>query len=257
MLRNHAPLLVAERFKLLEGLFPNRIDLGLGRAMGADPATSKVIHRHRQIEDDFAERLQDLFLLETRGYPDGDPLHDIHAMPTGVPLPPIWLLGSTSHSAELAASFGTRFSFAHHFAGYEAASAMHAYRDKFRPSQLCQQAYAVLAVHVICADTDADAQHLARSADLAVARGGRRESCPLGSPEEAEAFPFDTVDLERIHKHRAHLFVGSPATVMGQLVPLIELTKADELMVTSLIYDHDARRHCYELLAEYFGLPKA
>src|SRR6188768_4314404 len=126
MLPNHAPLMVAERFKMLEALFPGRIDLGLGRAPGTDPATSYALRRRQGIsdEDDFLERFNELMLLETRAFPPGHPFHNIRAMPSDVALPPIYLLGSSDYSAQLAGHIGAAFSFAHHFANFDAVEAM-------------------------------------------------------------------------------------------------------------------------------------
>ena len=120
MLPNHAPLMVAERFKVLEALYPGRIDLGLGRAPGTDPATSYALRRRQGIseEDDFLERFNELMLLETRGFPAGHPFHNVRAMPADVPLPPIYLLGSSDYSAQLAGQIGAAFAFAHHFATF-------------------------------------------------------------------------------------------------------------------------------------------
>src|SRR6267143_3429975 len=117
MLPNHAPLMVMERFKVLEALFPGRIDLGLGRAPGTDQITSLALRRRQDVrdEDDFLERFQELMLIETRGFPEGHPFRNVRAMPADVPLPPIYLLGSSGYSAELAAAIGAGFSFAHHF----------------------------------------------------------------------------------------------------------------------------------------------
>src|SRR4051812_18260187 len=121
MLPNHAPLMVAERFKMLEALYPGRIDLGLGRAPGTDPATSYALRRLQQERgDDFVERLQELLLLETKGFPEGHPFRKIDIMPSGVPLPPIWLLGSSDFSAHLSAQLGLGFGFAQHFASHDA-----------------------------------------------------------------------------------------------------------------------------------------
>src|SRR5476651_1349996 len=126
MLPNHAPLQVAERFKVLEALFPGRIDLGLGRAPGTDPATSYALRRRQGIseEDDFLDRFNELMLLETRGFPAGHPFHNVRAMPSDVALPPIFLLGSSDYSAQLAGQIGAAFAFAHHFANFDAAEAM-------------------------------------------------------------------------------------------------------------------------------------
>ncbi|GLS22855.1 N5,N10-methylene tetrahydromethanopterin reductase [Labrys miyagiensis] len=257
MLPNHAPLMVAERFKVLEALFPGRVDLGIGRAAGTDPVTSNALRRQDVTEDDFLQRFQELVMFETREFPEAHPFHAVHAVPIGVPLPPIWLLGSSGYSADLAATAGAGFSFAHHFAKYDAATAMHAYRRKFCPSQWRDRPYAILAVHVVCAETDAEAERLAATYDLTYARSSRGEYLPLASPEEALAYAYALIDRERIQTNRARMFVGSPATIHSQLLPLVEATQADELMVSSMIYDHGARRRSYELMAERFGLTGA
>ncbi len=254
MLPNHAPLMVAERFKVLEALFPGRIDLGLGRAPGTDPATSYALRRRQGIsdEDDFLERFNELMLLESRAFPAGHPFHNVRAMPSDVPLPPIYLLGSSDYSAQLAGHIGAAFSFAHHFATFDAAEAMRLYRDNFKPSPSHDKPYAILATHVVCADTDEEAERLAATVDLNIVRRAKGEYLPLASPEDAANYEYTPVDKARVAQNRTKLSVGSPATVKARLMPLIESTKADELMVTSMLFDHAARKHSYELLAEVF-----
>ena len=254
MLPNHAPLMVAERFKVLEALFPGRIDLGLGRAPGTDPATSYALRRRQGIseEDDFLERFNELMLLESRAFPAGHPFHNVRAMPSDVPLPPIFLLGSSDYSAQLAGHIGAAFSFAHHFATFDAAEAMRLYRDNFKPSPSHDKPYAILATHVVCADTDQEAERLAATVDLNIVRRAKGEYLPLASPEEAAKYDYTPVDRARIAQNRTRLSVGSPATVKARLMPLIEATMADELMATSMLFDHAARKHSYELLAEAF-----
>jgi luciferase family oxidoreductase group 1 len=258
MLPNHAPLMVAERFKVLEALFPGRIDLGLGRAPGTDPVTSYALRRRQQegTDDDFLERFQELILFESNGFPEGHPFRNVHAMPADSPLPPIWLLGSSGYSAQLAGMVGAGFSFAHHFSDYDAVAAMLSYRDHFRPSKVLDQPYAMLGVAVVCADSDAEAERLATTLDLNWVRRARGEYQPLAPPEEAQNFPYTPIDLERIRHRRARLFAGSPATVVAKLTPLIEATKAEEVIITTMIYDHAARRHSYALLADAFSLAK-
>jgi luciferase family oxidoreductase group 1 len=255
MLPNHAPLMVAERFKLLEALFPGRIDLGLGRAPGTDPATSYALRRRQGItdEDDFLDRFNELMLLETRGFPAGHPFHNVHAMPADVPLPPIFLLGSSDYSAQLAGQIGAAYSFAHHFATFDAAEAMRLYRDNFRPSSSHAAPYAILATHVVCADTDAEADRLAATVDLNIVRRAKGEYLPLASPQDAAAYDYSPADRARVAKNRERMAVGSPATVKAKLAPLLASCQADELMVTTMIYDHAARKHSYELLANAFG----
>jgi luciferase family oxidoreductase group 1 len=258
MLPNHAPLMVAERFKVLEALFPGRIDLGIGRAPGTDPVTSYALRR-RQMEgegDDFLERFQELILFERGGFPEGHPFRKIQPMPSDIKLPPIWLLGSSGYSAQLAGMIGSGFSFAHHFSDYDAAAAMQSYRDHFKPSEMRSEPYAMLGCAAVLADTDAEAERLASTLDLNWVRRARGELRPLSSPEDAQSHPYTEAERGYIHRRRTRLFVGAPDTVVARLAPLIEATKANEIMVTTMIYDHAARRHSYELLSEAFGLKR-
>jgi luciferase family oxidoreductase group 1 len=256
MLPNHAPLQVAERYKVLEGLFPGRIDLGLGRAPGTDPVTSYALRRRQDdpAADDFLDRFQELLLFEQRGFPESHPFRRVQAMPSDVPLPPIYLLGSSGYSAQLAAHVGAGFSFAHHFSDFDPVGPMTAYRAQFKPSVSLKEPLAILAVHVVCADSDAEAERLATSVDLNFARRRQGQFGPIPSPEEAAAYSYSPTDRALIGQNRARLVVGGKAKVMAHVEPLIKATQADELMVTTMIYDHAARRHCYELLAEAFEL---
>jgi luciferase family oxidoreductase group 1 len=259
MLVNHAPLMVAERFKVLEALFPGRIDLGLGRAPGTDPVTSYALRRRQDARegDDFLERFQELILLERGGFPEQHPFRSVHAVPADVALPPVWLLGSSGYSAELAAAVGMGFAFAHHFAEHDAESAMLNYRAHFKPSESLPQPCAILAVAAIAADTDAEAERLAASADLHFVRRAKGEYLPLVSTEEAAAYSYTAVDTERIARHRERMVVGSTENVKSRLLALTEATRADELMITTMTYDHSARRRSYELLAQAFAIAPA
>jgi luciferase family oxidoreductase group 1 len=256
MLVNHAPLMVAERFKVLEALFPGRIDLGLGRAPGTDPVTSYALRRRQDARegDDFLERFQELILLERGGFPEQHPFRSVHAVPADVALPPIWLLGSSGYSAELAAAVGMGFAFAHHFAEHDAENAMLNYRAHFKPSESLPQPYAILAVAAVAADTDAEAERIASSTDLHFARRAKGEYLPLAAPEEAAVYPYTGIDRERIARHRERLVVGNAESVKSRLLALIAATRADELMITTMAYDHAARRRSYELLAQGFAL---
>jgi luciferase family oxidoreductase group 1 len=256
MLPNHAPLMVAERFKVLEALFPGRIDLGIGRAPGTDPVTSLALRMRQQgsEDDDFLERLQELLLLESKGYPDGHPFRTVQAMPADVRLPPLWLLGSSDYSSQLAAAIGAGFAFAHHFATHDAVAAMRFYREHFRPSAMRENPHAILAVAVVCADTPEAAERIASTADLNALRRSKGEYLPLPSPEEAADFAYTPADRDKIRRNRARLFVGTKQDVRDRLAPLIEATAADELMIMSAIYDHAARKRSYELMAEAFEI---
>jgi luciferase family oxidoreductase group 1 len=258
MLPNHAPLVVAERFKMLEALFPGRIDLGLGRAPGTDGVTAYALRNRLEARpgDDFLERLQELMLWETREFPADHPFNKVVAMPDDSALPPLWLLGSSDYSAQLAAQVGMGFAFAHHFASFDAVAALTHYRAHFRPSRWRQAPRGILAVAVVAAPTDAEAEELAMSMDLNRLQRERGAYLPIPSVEEAKAYPYSEADRAIIARNRAKLFVGSPATILERLTPLIEASQADEVMVTSAIYDHDARKRSYRLLAEAFGLER-
>jgi luciferase family oxidoreductase group 1 len=257
MLPNHAPLQVAERYKVLEALFPGRIDLGLGRAPGTDPVTSYALRRRQDdpASDDFLDRFQELIAFEQHLFPESHPFRRIKAMPEDVKLPPLYLLGSSAYSAQLAAHVGAGFSFAHHFSDFDPVMPMLTYREQFKPSASRATPLAILAVHVVCADTDAEADRLASSVDLNIARRRQGQFLPIPSPEEAAAHDYSPADRAWIAQNRARLVVGGTGKVLAHLTPLIEQTKTDELMVTSMIYDHEARKHCYTLLAQAFGLP--
>ena len=256
MLPNHAPLMVAERFKMLEALFPGRIDLGLGRAPGTDQTTMHALRQRFDPRggDDFIERLIELTLWETREFPAGHPYHNVIAMPDDAPLPPIWLLGSSDYSAQLSAQIGMAFAFAHHFATHDAADAMIHYRAHFKPSRWRERPHAILAVAAIVAETDAEAERLAVSADLNRLLRDRGQYRPLPSVEEALAYPYTEADRASIARNRSRLFVGTKQTVMEKLTPLIEVCKADEVMVITATFDHEARKRSYALLAEAFGI---
>ncbi len=258
MLPNHAPLVVAERFKMLEALFPGRIDLGLGRAPGTDGATAHALRSRldRREGDDFLERLSELVLWETRGFPAGHPYNNVVAMPDDTPLPPIWLLGSSDYSSELAAQVGMGFAFAHHFASYDAVAAMTNYRSHFKPSAWRQTPHGILAVAAVAAETDAEAEKLASSMDLNRLRRDRGQYLPLPSVEEALANNYTDAERASVMRNRSRLFVGSPATILAKLQPMIDASQPDELMIITAVYDHDARKKSYSLLADAFGLGK-
>ncbi len=157
MLPNHAPLMVMERFKVLEALFPGRIDLGLGRAPGTDQITSLALRRRQDVsneQDDFLDRFQEMLLFETKGFPANHPFARVTAMPSDVPLPPIFLLGSSGYSAELSAAVGMGFSFAHHFSDMPPEGPMLTYRNQFKPSAWRDAPYAILGVAAIAAETE-------------------------------------------------------------------------------------------------------
>jgi luciferase family oxidoreductase group 1 len=238
-------------------LFPGRIDLGLGRAPGTDQITSLALRRRQDTtgeQDDFLDRFQEMILFESNGFPANHPFSKVTAMPTGVALPPIWLLGSSDYSAQLAAQVGAGFSFAFHFSDFPPDVPMLAYRNQFKPSAWRDTPCAILGVAAICADTEAEADRMATSADLHFARRAVGQYGPLASPAEAAAYRYTPIDRQRIEHNRKRLIVGTPAQVHERIMGLAEATKADEVMITTMVFDHAARKRSYELLARAFGL---
>jgi luciferase family oxidoreductase group 1 len=169
-----------------------------------------------------------------------------------VKLPPIWLLGSSGFSSQLSAELGMGFAFAHHINGAVAVPAMKLYRDGFKPSVEFPQPHAILAASIICADTDAEAEDLALSVQHAFLSIQTGRSGPLASPAEVRAAPLTAMERMQLNAIRDRHIVGSPATVREQIMPLIEQSQADELMILTMVHDHEARRHSYDLLAELF-----
>lgn len=263
MLPNHAPLKVAETFRMLEALHPGRIDLGLGRAPGTDPRTALALRRTRDAQglavDDFPEQLSHLQSFLTDSFPEGHPFQPIQAMPNGVPPPELWLLGSSDFGARLAAERGLSFAFAHHINPEPGIAMLQHYRRNFRPSGFSPTPQALLATGAICAETDEAAERLASSAWLNMLRFVQgRKPAPLAPVEEAAAHPFTPLELEVLDANRARLTVGSPETVRRRLTSLAQQAGVTEIMIMTMVHDHQDRRRSYELLAEAFGLePRA
>ncbi|MES2683655.1 MAG: LLM class flavin-dependent oxidoreductase [Pseudomonadota bacterium] len=251
MLPNHTPLKVAETFRTLAALYPNRIDLGIGRAPGSDGNASRAL---RAVDgNEFPSLLAELLAFAgQRSFPDNHPYRRIVAVPGEVPLPPITLLGSSGASAQWAGSAGMGYSFASHFSPEPAGPAFRAYRESFRPSADFAKPHAILGVAVVCAPTDAEADHRATTMDLAWLRIRRGEFKPLPSPEEALAYPYSPAEREAVREYRSRTVIGSPATVRAQIEQLVAECGADEVMAVSNIHDHAARLDSYTLLAAAF-----
>lgn len=257
MLPNHTPLHVAETFHVLESLHPGRIDLGIGRAPGSDQLTSLALRgsKERMGGDDFPGQLADLFSFGSGHFPEGHPFRSIHALPEGVSLPPVWLLGSSDFSARLAAQLGLGFAFAHHFSPQWLLPATRAYIEQFRPSPSGLTApRLMLTVSVVCAETDAEAERLGATLELAGVRRALGKFAPLPSPEEALAYPYTPWERQQALSTREHQFIGNPDTVRDRILKLAGEVGASELMVNTMTHGHAERRRSYELLAEAFGL---
>jgi luciferase family oxidoreductase group 1 len=256
MLPNHAPLKVAETFRLLGALYPGRIDLGLGRAPGTDALTALALRRSRQAltADDFPEQLAELQAFFAGEFPDDHPFRSIKATPEGVETPPIWLLGSSDFSARLAGTLGLGFAFAHHIQPEPAVAALRLYQKSFKPSAQLAEPRSLVAVSVVCAETDERAEELAGPARLAFLRFSQNVRQPLPSVAEANAYRYHPVEQDWIRAHSGRWFVGSPETVREKITHLAEEAGVGEVMVTTMTHDHKDRRHSYELLAAAFAV---
>jgi luciferase family oxidoreductase group 1 len=253
MLPNHAPLVVAEQFGTLGAMFPGRIDLGLGRAPGTDQATARALRRitgRILTEDEFPDQLAELTtFLAGATFPEGHRLHGVSAFPQAE-MPPIWLLGSSGYSAQVAGILSLPFAFAHHFSSQNTLPALDLYRHSFRPSPGRGQPYAMVAAAVLVADTDERAEWLSGPIRLTMMRlrTGRPSAYP--TPEEAAAYPWTDVERAVAQQATASHIVGSPETVRRGLQELLDATRADELMVTCNVHGHADRVRSYELLAD-------
>ncbi len=243
MLPNHAPLVIAEQFGTLEALYPNRIDLGLGRAPGSDQVTSRALRRTLTTDPDAFPR----DVLELLGYFEGT--EPVVAVPGSGLRVPIWILGSSLFGAQLAAEFGLPYAFASHFAPAQLMAAIQIYRQRFRPSRYLERPYVMPTLHVVVADTDAEARVVASSLEqsFVASRSGR----PIQLPPPIAGYrdgldPFAQGILDDV---LAYSIVGAPSTVKREIEAFLERTQADELMVASAAYDHAARLRSYELLA--------
>ena len=247
MLPNHAPLVIAEQFGTLEALYPGRIDLGLGRAPGTDMRTAQALRRDLASNADSFP--QDVLELQSYFRP-AVPGQAVRAVP-GVGLNvPLWLLGSSLFSAQLAAMLGLPFSFASHFAPDQLDEALAIYRSRFKPSEVLARPYAMPGLSVVIADTDAEAARLATSLQQQFVNLQRGTPGPLEPPVDSMEGRMSPLERARMEHMLACAIVGSPATVRRGLESFLRRTGADELIVTAQIYDHAARLRSFELLAD-------
>jgi len=255
LLSHYSPLKVAEQFRTLSALHPGRIDLGLGRHPGADPVTEAALQYLPGVPGDerYVDKVVDLIgFLHDRLDP-GHPFETVRAMPDGVTPPRLWLLGSSSHSGAVAAYLGQPFAFAHFITSAFGPQVVAAYRRGFQPSESVPEPVALVAVAVMCADTDAEAERLARSADVWRLRPEGTERGPLLSPEGAAARTLTDLEEAKLAQSRSATVVGGPARVHAELSAVAAGHGVEELMVVTVCHDPAARLRSYELLAETFG----
>jgi luciferase family oxidoreductase group 1 len=255
MLPNHSPLKVAETFRVLAGLHPDRIDLGIGRAPGTDQRTALALRRSREAltADDFPDQYAEMRAY-AEGFPAGHPFAPISAQPDDVPLPPVWILGSSAYGGQAAAALGTGFAYAGHFGSLDPAGVIGSYREMFQPSPEQAEPHAILALAAIVADTEERAQALGLANELSILRLRSGRPAPMPSPEEAAAYPWSEGERAAVEEWTGLVSIGTPDQVAADLDRRARAAGADELIITTSIHDPAERRHSYDLLASAWGL---
>jgi luciferase family oxidoreductase group 1 len=255
MLSHYSPFKVAETFRLLETMYPGRIDLGIGRAPGGDQITSVALAYGSPIGVEyFPTKIADLAAFISGGKPVTEALAPARVNPQTDTVPDIWLLGSSDESARYAAHFGLSFSFAQFISPYGGEAVVESYRKNFRPSPLLAAPRASIGIFVICAETEAEARRLGRSRDLWRLRIDRGERKPYPSVAEAEAYPYTPEEQAHIERNRRRSFFGAPNQLKAQLTELAQQFGVEELVILTICHDPAARLRSYELLAQAFEL---
>lgn len=257
MLPHYSALKVAELFRLLSVMHPGRIDLGLGRAPGGTPLATLALQRNRNhpAGDDFLEQLAELRAWLDDEFPDNHPFARQPATPIPETPPELWLLSSSGYSAQAAAHFGAGLCFAHFINGNGGPEAMASYRGQFASYRDRDQPRSAIAVRVVCADSNEEAERLSASTDLWRLRQRRYgEHGTVPTPEEALSYPYTDLDRQVLIDSRNRAVVGDQERVYDALVHLASQYGVNEIMVVTITHDHDARVHSYELLADAFGL---
>ena len=258
LLPYYSALKVAEVFRMLEALYPGRIDLGIGRAPGGDMRTAQALAGGRYPDtDEFPGQLEDLMGFLGGTLPAGHPFARVKAMPAGDTVPQIWLLGSSEYSGLLAAHIGTRFAFAHFITAHGGEQVARAYRERFTPSADLKEPVSAVCAFVVCAATRAEAERLAVTVDLRRIRMAKNIDTPFPTLAEAESYRFDERERAYAMDQRARLVLGDPAEVRDRLLELKESFAADELIVLTITGDNASRRESYRLVAEAFAAGNA
>ncbi|WP_190818088.1 LLM class flavin-dependent oxidoreductase [Saccharopolyspora pogona] len=255
MLPNHAPLVVAEQFGTLQALHPGRIDLGVGRAPGTDQATARALRRTTGLlsADDFPQQLGELIAFLDDDFPVDHPYAAIQSVPHG-PMPPVWLLGSSGFSAQLAGALGLPFAFAHHFSAQNTLPALQLYRQSFQPSEVLAEPYALIGVQAVAADTDEEALDIIRPVALSMLRLRRGMPGKQPTRREAREYPYTELEQSFIDSWLADAVYGAPESIRAGLDELRERTGVDELMLTANVPDRDSKLHSFELIAKAYRM---
>lgn len=258
MLPHYSALKVAEQFRVLEAIAPGRIDLGVGRAPGSDRLTARALNPCADVEE-FPRQVEELRRwVSDEPLPAGHPFGALVAHPRGPTRPQLWILGSSTYGAELAAHFGLPYAFAYFFAdGAGVEEALERYRRRYRPSERYPAPCATICVWALAADTEAQAERLLTARTHWRLGFEKGERLPLISPEEAARHPYTAAETARIEQLRAAALVGSAAHVAGRLYDLARRLDLEEIVINTWTFDPEARRHSYALLARELGLAPA
>lgn len=250
----YSPLKIAEQFRMLEALFPGRIDLGLGRAPGGDPRTAlALMDGEYPGAERMPQQLGDLIGFLNGTLPSAHPYVKVKAQPAGPSSPEIWLLGSSDYGGALAAQLGLRFAFAHFISAFGGDLVSRAYRQQYQPSEREPQPRSLVCAFVICAKTRAEAERLAASVDLRRLHMAKGIDAPVPTLEEALAHRYSREERAYVEQQRARLVHGDPGEVREKLLEMKEKFAADELMVVTITGDYESRRASYRLVAEAFA----
>lgn len=257
MLPHYTPLKVAEVFRTLHALYPNRVDLGIGRAPGGGPMETLALRRSRKtpMEDDFPDQVSELLAFLDETFPDNHPFARVKAMPAMPDGPDVWMLGSSMWSSAAAVEFGLPYSFAHFFSPVKTRQAIETYLRGFRGGLYRDAPEATVAVGVICAETQEEAEYLASSVRLLQLRIRLGDRRPVASPDDALRELRLLRDIPMEEGEWPRYFVGSPSRVREQLEQMARELGISELIVNTIVWDHAKRIKSYELLAEEFQLP--
>jgi luciferase family oxidoreductase group 1 len=246
---------VAEAFRMLEALYPGRVDLGIGRAPGGDARTARAVGGGRFPDaEHFPQQVWQLAAYLDGTLPDDHPDRGVRVQPEGSTAPEIWLLGSSDYSGLLAAQLGLRFAFAHFINAQGGDAVMRAYRERFQPSGREAQPHTLLCCFVICAPTDEEAERRAKVVDLRRLEMAYNLDTPVPTLEQALARSYTERELEYVRQQRARLVHGSPVRCKERLLALAAQYSADELMVITITGSYETRLESYELLAEAFAI---
>ncbi len=249
MLPNHSPLVIAEQFGTLESLYPGRIDLGLGRAPGTDGYTAQALRRgHGSDGSDFPEQLAELRAYFNPSLASGR--MPVKAVPGEGLNVPIWLLGSSGFSAQLASHLGLPFAFASHFSPQGTLQALELYRQTFKPSDVLDKPYAMVGLNVIVADTDEEANFLSTTLQQQFLNLGQNNDVLLQPPVENLNEHWSEYQIQALEHQLGSSIIGSPKTVQEKLQKFLDESQVDEIMAIAQVFDHKARLHSYELLAD-------